>query len=338
MARKRLGGPLPDYLDGGGTPSAPGPALPIAQVAGDAAAMAALAAVSEELARARAEGRMVLALPLEAIVTDYLIRDRVAQDSEEMAALKASLVARGQQTPIEVAEIASDKEVGRYGLISGARRMMALKELFTERGEPRFGTVLALVRQPEGSTDPYIAMVEENEIRAGLSYYERARIVMRAVEAGVFADETTALRALFANVSYTRRSKIKSFISVVAAFDKVLQYPTHIPERVGLALAQALATKPGFGPRAAAILGHATPSTPEEEARTIAMLLRPSPSAHAPQSADLTAMPGLQIRSKPGRVEILGEGVTVDFVQQLQRWVQEQIVSPDLSHAKGPDG
>jgi len=125
MARKRLGGPLPDYLEGATPPPAPLAALPIAQVAGDAAAMPALAAVSEELANARTEGRMVLALPLDAIVTDYLIRDRVAQDPEEMAALTESLRARGQQTPVEVVDLGA----GRYGLISGARRVTALRAL-----------------------------------------------------------------------------------------------------------------------------------------------------------------------------------------------------------------
>jgi hypothetical protein len=34
--------------------------------------------------------------------------------------------------------------------------------------------------------EAYLAMVEENEIRVGLSFYERARIVARAAEAGVF--------------------------------------------------------------------------------------------------------------------------------------------------------
>ena len=53
-------------------------------------------------------------------------------------------------------------------------------------------------------------MVEENEIRADLSFFERARIVRRAVEGGVFGSEKQALQSLFSAASYAKRSKIKT--------------------------------------------------------------------------------------------------------------------------------
>ena len=85
---------------------APGAArAPIAQVAGEAAAQAALDEVAGELKAAREEGRLVLSLPLEAIKADHLLRDRITQDEAEMEALQESLRARGQQTPIEVVEL-----------------------------------------------------------------------------------------------------------------------------------------------------------------------------------------------------------------------------------------
>lgn len=331
MARKRLGGPLPDYLEGAGQTLSGGPAplaaLPIAQVAGDAAAMAALAAVSEELAAARAEGRMVLALPLDAIVTDYLIRDRVAQDPEEMAALKESLRARGQQTPVEVVDLGA----GRYGLISGARRVTALRALATETGsetgpdteKARFGTVLALLRRPEGGADPYVAMVEENEIRVGLSFYERARVVMRAVEAGVYDSEKKALQGLFSTASFPKRSKIKSFIPVVEALDGVLRFPARIPERLGLRLSKALEV-PGFRDRAIAALASAAPATAEAEAQVLTGLMRPEDKGVAEDEPLLIEPPeeeDLRITAAPGKVTITGPGVTDDFVAALRVWV-----------------
>ncbi|MBD3766047.1 MAG: ParB N-terminal domain-containing protein, partial [Rhodobacterales bacterium] len=82
-----------------------------------------------------------------------------AHDPEEMAALRASLAARGQQTPIEVVELAP----GRYGLISGARRLAALRALAEETGEARFARVQALLRPFSAASDAYLAMVEENE-------------------------------------------------------------------------------------------------------------------------------------------------------------------------------
>lgn len=317
MARKRLGGPLPDYLDGAGTPPAPLAALPIAQVAGDAAAMAALAEVTEELASARAAGRMVLALPLDAIVTDYLIRDRVAQDPEEMAALVESLRARGQQTPVEVVDLGA----GRYGLISGARRVTALRALAAETGEAPFGTVLALLRRPEGGADPYVAMVEENEIRVGLSFYERARVVMRAVEAGVYDSEKKALQGLFATASFAKRSKIKSFIPVVAALDGALRFPARIPERLGLRLSKAL-EEPGFRARAVAALAVAAPATPEAEAQVLTRLMRPGGKAEEdPLPMDPPQDEDLRISVAPGQVTIAGPGVTDAFVAALREWV-----------------
>lgn len=347
MARKRLGGPLPDFLDGSGPPPAPGPALPIAQVAGDAAAMAALAAVSEELANARATGRMVLALPLAAIVEDHLIRDRVAQDPEEMAALKQSLAARGQQTPVEVTEIGP----GRYGLISGARRMTALRELQAETGEARFGQVLALLRRPEGGAAPYVAMVEENEIRVGLSFYERARIVMRAVEAGVYDSEKKALQGLFATASFAKRSKIKSFIPIVAALDGSLRFPARLSERLGLRLSKAL-EEPGFAARAVAALTAAAPASAEAEAAVLERLLRPA--APAPESEpepepapapmpvaapvaapDSGAGPGprelscdlpggLRMNAAGNRIVIEGPGVDGGLVAALRDWLERR--------------
>lgn len=323
MARKRLGGPLPDYLEGAGQivsgPPAPLAALPIAQVAGDAAAMAALAAVSEELANARTEGRMVLALPLDAIVTDYLIRDRVAQDPEEMAALTESLRARGQQTPVEVVDLGA----GRYGLISGARRVTALRGLFVETGEARFGTVLALLRRPEGGAEPYVAMVEENEIRVGLSFYERARVVMRAVEAGVYDSEKKALQGLFSTASFPKRSKIKSFIPVVEALDGVLRFPARIPERLGLRLSKALEV-PGFRGRAIAALTAAAPATAEAEAQVLTGLMRPEGKVVAedePLLIEPAEQEGLRVTAAPGKVTITGPGVTAEFIAALREWV-----------------
>lgn len=323
MARKRLGGPLPDYLEGAGVPPAPLAALPIAQVAGDAAAMAALAEVTEELASARAEGRMVLALPLDAIVTDYLIRDRVAQDPEEMAALVESLRARGQQTPVEVVDLGA----GRYGLISGARRVTALRALAAETGEARFGTVLALLRRPEGGADPYVAMVEENEIRAGLSFYERARVVMRAVEAGVYDGEKKALQGLFSTASFAKRSKIKSFIPVVAALDGALRFPARIPERLGLRLSKAL-EEPGFRARVIAALAAARPATAEAEARVLTGLLRGAAPEEEPEvvekDPDPAGQDSVRLTVTDGRIVIEGAGVDAGFVAALRTWIAQR--------------
>lgn len=79
-----------------------------------------------------------------------------------MASLKASIRSCDQQMPIEVVALGN----GRYGLISGARRLAALSALHAETGEARFATVKALLRPIKAAPKSYLAMVEENEIRA----------------------------------------------------------------------------------------------------------------------------------------------------------------------------
>ena len=251
-------------------PSAPPPRprAPIAQIAGGIASEAALEEVGAALASARREGRLIQALPLDAVEAGHILRDRLesAAQGEEMEALVESLKRSGQRTPIEVEETGA----GRYGLISGWRRLTALRRLHAEGGT---GTVLAVVRAPAEAADSYLAMVEENEIRAGLSFWERARIVRRAAEAGVFADEGEALRGLFGAASKSRRSKIGAFVPVVAALDGALPFPEAVTERAGLALAAALRADEGFGPALADALRQEAPESPEAQGAALAAAL-----------------------------------------------------------------
>ena len=246
----------------------PRPRAPIAQIAGGIASEAALEEVGAALASARKEGRLIQALPLEAVEAGHLMRDRLesAASGEEMDALVESLKRSGQRTPIEVEEL----RAGRYGLISGWRRLTALRRLASEGGA---GTVLAVVRAPAEAADSYLAMVEENEIRAGLSFWERARIVRRAAEAGVFEGEGEALRGLFGAASKSRRSKIGAFVPVVAALDGALPFPEAVTERMGLALAARFREDEGFGAALADTLRREVPTDPEAQAALLAAAL-----------------------------------------------------------------
>lgn len=295
------------------------PRPPIARVAGDSASAAAAEELAETLRRAREEGRMVLELPLDAVAADYLVRDRIAADPEEMAALAESLRLRGQQTPIEVAELGG----GSYGLISGWRRLNALKGLAAETGEARFGTVLALVRRPGEAAEAYLAMVEENEIRVGLSYYERARIAGRTVAQGVYPDPGTALRALFRSASRAKRSKIGSFLTVVEALDGALHFPEAIGERLGLALAKALEADPKLGPRLAAALAKAPPADPEAEQALIAAAMRGPARGRAEGAAPERIARGVELATRAdGTLTLRGAGVDADLRAALVAWIR----------------
>ncbi len=277
---------------------------PIADVAHDAAASAALTEVAAELSAARTEGRLIQRVPLTAIDPQFLVRDRVVMDDEEMAALVASLTARGQQTPIEVSDLGG----GRYGLISGFRRYTALCQIAAEN--PAIDTVLSVIRPPQEAAEAYLAMVEENEVRVDLSFYERGRIVARAKDAGVYRTDALALSALFAHVPRARRSKIGSFVGLVRALDEVLRFPTAISEKLGLALVKQLGSDPSFDARVRDALMATPPATAAEEVAVLTRCLRgPAAGAKTGASASdkLEVAPGItMVQRASGKVELTG--------------------------------
>ncbi|WP_181164612.1 ParB/RepB/Spo0J family partition protein [Amaricoccus solimangrovi] len=309
---------------------AAGPA-PIARVAAEAAGRAALDEVVETLRRAEAEGRMLRAIPLDDIAADHIARDRMGADplgaaDEEMIALRESIRAHGQRMPIEVTPLrgpASDeggdggfaRGTLPFGLISGWRRLAALRALFEETGEERFATATALIRRPASAGEAYVAMVEENEIRLGLSQYERARIAAVATERGVFPSEKAALLTLFANASRAKRSRIRAFTEIYHALDGALGFPAHLPERLGLRLVELI--RAGRGDALVAALVAGAPRSAEAELdlleRTAARLeAEPgAPSEAAPEARE--ASPGRGGTEGDWSWERLGPGLELGF-------------------------
>lgn len=280
--------------------------MPIADVAGDAAGRAALEEVAQEMTAAEAEGRVIKKLALSDIDTQHLSRDRMVLDAEDMEALKASLAARGQQTPVEVLTL----DGGRYGLISGLRRIEALRAL----GET---DVLALVRRPDGSQATYQAMVEENEIRAGLSFYERANIARAAVEQGVYGDIRSAVAGLFAHAAPAKRSKISKFVTICEGLGDALRFPTAIPEHLGLALAQALERDGRLAGRIGTALDKAAPDDAAGERKVLEAALK-KPSGATRRDEELA--PGLSWRGSKGRVVLSGPALTPEFAEALRNF------------------
>lgn len=311
--RKRLEMPVtepfsPDLETKSAIP-APRARMPIADVAGDTAGRAALEEVAREMTRAEEEGRVVKKLALKKVSIHHLSRDRMVLDDDEMEALKTSISERGQQTPIEVVNLG-----GSYGLISGLRRMEALRAL----GESH---VLALVKRPEGSQDAYQAMVEENEIRAGLSFYERANIAVASVGQGVYPDPRAAVKGLFANAPKAKRSKILKFVTIHEALGASLSFPTAIPEHLGFALAQAIEADRKVATRISERLKKTPPRDAADERSLLEAALK-RPGATKPVAEDLA--PGLKVELKAGRAVLSGPKVDADFLDALKTWAVSQ--------------
>lgn len=347
--RKRLTPAQPDYLeamsDGQRAPETKAMpvgmnAAPIAQVAGEASTTAALAEVTQALQDARNEGRMIELLPLDVIDDRHLVRDRLVQDEDEMASLQDSLRARGQQMPVEVVALPDPSGRQTHGLISGWRRLTALRRLYKETNDPKFATVRAMVIQPETSQDSYVAMVEENEIRVNLSHYERARIAVRAMKEGVYPTQRAALQGLFANATRSKRSKIGTFMMLVDAFDDALWFPSAISEKLGLALAREMVRDPGFAdaviqrlkdtPRDSAgaemhLLAQVVqerqpaPVPPQESAKSTAP--KPTPERFVTRVTDHVEMRFIPDQS---RIELVGPDVSGELAEALLYWLKQR--------------
>ena len=311
-----VAGPLP--------PASPPARPPVAQVAGDAAGAGALQEMAAYLSDARARGLLLVSLPLGKIEAGHLERDRLGADpeaapDEDMAALLASLRVRGQQVPIDVVRINRDPRE-RYGLISGMRRLTALRRLHAETGEERFAQVVARIIEPSTAPEAYRAMVEENEIRAGISFYERARIVVKAVEAGAFPDRNAALKGLFGTVSRAKRSKIGSFVPVVEELGAHLRFPAALSEKRGLALAKAL-DEPGRADALRAALAAADPGDAAAEHAVLDRALRPSPAPTRSTASGAAGSPRVRLTVAAGRVVLDGPGVDAALARDLAEWL-----------------
>lgn len=323
--RKRLTPANPAFMAPSADPLGASMRAPIADVAREASSTAAVEEMADTLRSARAEGRMVVSVPLEDVALDYLVRDRVGVPTEDQTALVDSLRRRGQQTPVELVDL-GEGQAPRYGLISGWRRVTALQQLQHEDGA-RFGVVLGLLRRPEDASAAYQAMIEENEIRLGLSYYERARIALKAVEQGAYGDLQAALTGLYDAASRAKRSKIKSFTSLVAQLDGALRFPRQIGERLGLQLAQALDADGTLAERLRARLRAEAPADMEAEQSLIRAELTPPAAPPKPVAPKTTpaARPAaaIHLRSHGAhQITLEGRGVDAAFRAELEAWLK----------------
>ena len=188
--------------------------------------------------------------------------------------------------------------------------------------------VLALVRRPESAQAAYVAMVEENEIRADLSFYERANIAITATNSGVYPTVKRAISGLFAHASSAKRSKIAKFVTLRESLGKALTFPAAIPEKLGLELAAAIEADRAVARRIADALRKTPPADAAAERKALERALR-APKGQGgggPAAEGREIAPGVVLTAARGRLVLSGKGVDDAFVAALQDWA--------VSHAK----
>ena len=191
---------------------------------------------------AEAEGRVLTTLPLDAVRTDALPRDRLELEavaaSDEMEELKASIRARGQREPIEVW-----LEDGTYQLKKGWRRLTALRQLRAETGDPAFASVVARIATgAEDRLGRYVDMVEENVVREDLTFAEMAQVALAAAAdpAVEEVDPDAMVARLYGALHKTKRSYIRAFVYLMSVLGDDLRWPKSIGRDLGVAASRAI--------------------------------------------------------------------------------------------------
>lgn len=258
------------------TSNTPNPGLaPISQISAEAAQSAPVLpadqraeaardkADADTLRKATEEGRVITDIPLDQINAQAMVRDRTVMDPAELEELKNSILLHGLRLPIEVYDDTDAGQGARYGLLSGYRRLWVMRELHEAYPQAGYGTIRALVRDPQELGGSFTAMVEENEIRAQLSHFERGRIAVVAAQQGAFDSTESAVNALFGMASKAKRSKIRSFAVIFEELGDMLEFPENLKERDGLRLATAL--RAGAEDDLRTALEGPTPASPADE-------------------------------------------------------------------------
>ena len=160
----------------------------------------------------------LLLIPIAQIDADALPRDRATLDPQAIAQLTQSIALSGLRQPVEVWALQTPRPPFRYGLISGCRRLTALRHLGIDQ-------VRSFVRTPDSIATAMAEMVAENEIRAQITPWEKARLILTTVEEGHFATAEAAIAALFSSAARQTQYRLRGHTEVVEALGPHLTTP-----------------------------------------------------------------------------------------------------------------
>ena len=160
-------------------------------------------------------------IPIHTIAADALPRDRTTLDPAALAELQSSIATTGLRQPIEVWRLSTPQGPHAYGLISGLRRLTAHVNLNALR-PTAYQTIPAFLRTPADYPAALAAMVTENEIRAQVSPWEKADLILQSVVMGIFETPDAAIAKLFPEATAVSRSRLRAIASVVEALSEVI--------------------------------------------------------------------------------------------------------------------
>lgn len=271
-------------------------------------------------------------IPLNMIEMGALPRDRSQIDEEADHQLYMSILLDGLRQPIEVWD-----KGGVYGLIAGHRRLTVYNALAED--SDRYATIPAFIRAPETIPQAMAQMIAENEIRANVSPWDRARIVLEACDVRVFETPDEAIKALHPRASDVKKRRLRATVMVVETFRETFPDPHALSERKLLRLGATI--RAGLADMALEAIRRHKPKTTDQIWQLIAPIIDESEQVlagaprlklpHAPRRM-IQANPGIHIRREyraDGWALIMtgprATGVmAAQALDEVIRWVKEE--------------
>ncbi len=257
-------------------------------------------------------------IPLAEIDEAALTRDRDGLDEAALTELRLSIAASGLRMPVELFPLSEPRPPHRYGLLSGLRRLHAYQALHELTGDDRYTAIPAFLRAPGTMAEALAAMVEENEIRAALSPWERGRIAWLAHRQEVFGTIEEAVAKLYPAADKFKRSRLRSLARLAEELDGFLTNPERLSLRQALRLEAAL--RAGFGDVIRTALEESRADNPQAQWQLLLPILT---EAETPPPETPTPRPGCPrriSRPRPGltiRREQTRDGYTLHFTGNL---------------------
>ena len=215
-------------------------------------------ALAHEFVALRNAGHVIQSLPLAEVHSTLLTRERMSAEDEELDELVTSIRDVGLSNPIRVLE---RPDGDGFELVQGHRRLNAYRRLLEVTGDEEWASVPAAV-MPDGPADVaglYRRMVDENVVRKDISFAEMAHAAQNfaADPATGTSDVDKAVAELFKSAPYSKRSRIRSFVSLLEKLGDVLLHPTEISRNLGVALQSEMKRRPALVAEIRAALGDA---------------------------------------------------------------------------------
>jgi ParB family chromosome partitioning protein len=206
-------------------------------------------------------------IPLDAIDPAALARDRAGLEPEALGELTRSILASGLRMPIEVFALAVPEGPVEWGLISGFRRLAAVRTLRDDWGVPGHDAIDAFVRAPADLPAAMAAMVEENAVRAEVSPWEQALVAVAARDRGVFPTVEAAVDGLYPALGVDKRRRLRAVAHLAEELDGSLAAPETLSLRQLLRLAAAASR--GYADLMRHALSESKSREPEHQWRTL---------------------------------------------------------------------